>query len=390
MSFLGHSADDLREKGAIHTAREIVQQPELWLKTYRTMVAAKEKARSFLENVFANRELDVILTGAGSSAFIGKALEGIVSKSFGKRVRAVPTTDIVTHPNDYFVESNPTLLVSFARSGDSPESVAAIEIANRSLRQAYHLIITCNRNGALAQTETGDSSRCLIVLPPEANDRGLAMTGSFTSMLLTGMLVAKLNAIERIQAEVELMASYGTRILENAPQFETMAALDFERAVFLGSGPQLGTALESHLKVQELTDGNVICKHDSFLGFRHGPKAVVNQSTYLMFLLTNDPGVQPYEIDLINATGGAKGLFRFAVMERGVRNLHVDSVLELAKGDEHLPEEYLAVCNALPAQILGCLKSLRLGLRPDAPSAGGAIHRVVQGVTIYPYRSVAR
>ena len=41
--------------------------------------------------------MEVILTGAGTSAFIGDVLEGPFQQKTGIRTRAVATTDLVTH-----------------------------------------------------------------------------------------------------------------------------------------------------------------------------------------------------------------------------------------------------------------------------------------------------
>ncbi len=152
--------------------------------------------------------------------------------------------------------------------------------------------------------------------------------------------------------------------------------------------PLLGTARESQLKLQELTDGQVICKYDSFLGLRHGPKAVIDASTLLVYLFSNKEYVHKYEVDLVNTINQEeKGLYSIGVYET-IGELHgIDLKIELSDGDEKIDEEFLSVCSVLPAQILGFFKSLHLGLTPDSPSITGTITRVVEGVTIYPFTS---
>ena len=385
--YLGITEAELTKSGAIHTAREIDCQPDLWLNTWQLIEAQVEKAETYLSPLLEDDNLEIILTGAGTSAFIGELLCGHLQKMLGKPVRAVATTDIVTHPENYLLPDRTILLVSFARSGNSPESVAAVNLANQVCHNIFHLIITCNRKGEIVRQASAANSY-IFLLPPEADDKSLAMTGSFSSMTLAGLLIWPGQDIFHLSQQVELLAACGRRILETyTGQIREMAKIDFKRAVFLGSGPAFGTAHESHLKLQELSDGQVICKFDSFLGFRHGPKAVINKSTLNVFLFSSDKYVRKYEIDLVKAVNqGERGVFRMGVMEDRIEGLNLD--LEIVYGDpvEKLDEPLNSLCSVLPAQILGFCKSLQLGLEPDAPSVSGTITRVVQGVSVYPYK----
>jgi tagatose-6-phosphate ketose/aldose isomerase len=165
---------------------------------------------------------------------------------------------------------------------------------------------------------------------------------------------------------------------------KSIAKLNFERAVFLGSGPLFGTATESNLKLQELTDGQVICKNESFLSFRHGPKAVINEKTIVMFLFSNRETVQRYERDLVKSMQkGKKAMMLIGVSDSPLTGLKLDKEICFSKTKSGIDEEFLAVCSVLPAQILGLFKSLELDLKPDNPSVSGAISRVVEGVIIY-------
>ena len=374
------------EKEKDHTSLEIFGQPALWQETYDTLLEQKDALAHFLRPLWALPDLNVILTGAGTSAFIGEALLGSFLTQTQKLTRAVATTNLVSHPTHFLPKTSPTLLISFARSGNSPESTAAVDLANTVCDEVYHLVITCNPLGQLALQENGHR-RYVIILPPAANDQGLAMTGSFSAMLLTGLLVARLEFIDRLKPEVDTLVAYGKHVLRrySAP-LQKVAELAFERVVFLGSGPLLGTAQESHLKVQELTNGQVVGKHDSFLGFRHGPKVVADARTLLVFLFSNDPYVLPYEIDLAQEFHSGEGArYTIGVAEQKVPGVNVDLWIHLAERDPTLDEAFLAVCSILPAQMIGYYKSLQLGLNPDEPSASGTISRVVQGVKIYPY-----
>lgn len=382
MQYLGVDDKDLQSLGGLHTAQEIAQQPTTWKKVYNMVLAQKNELKAFLAR---GKKVDqVILTGAGTSAFIGESLIGSYYRNFNQGTKAVPTTNLVSHPYDYLSKDQETLLVSFARSGNSPESKGAVELADKLCGKCLHLIITCNKDGDLANYESKNGT-FVFLLPEETNDKSLAMTSSYSCMLLTGLLLANIDRIEQMETQVELAAAYGQDILDNQLDLlKNIAALPFKRTVFLGSGPLLGTANESHLKLQELTDGGTVCKHDSFLGFRHGPKAVVDNETLIVHLLSNNGYVSKYENDLIFAMEkGKKALAQLAIGEKISFNLPVDHTITYTSNGQTIEEDFLCLPGVLPGQILGFFKSLNEHLMPDEPSSSGAISRVVQGVNIY-------
>jgi len=385
MHLLGFDEQWLNERGAIHTATEIAGQPELWLKTYSLIKAKKEEIAGFLKQAVAEASR-IILTGAGTSAYIGLSLHSVFGKCLHRHTYAIPTTDLVSHPADYFFQQEPLLLISFARSGNSPESTAAVALADKLCGKVYHLVITCDAEGQLAKCST-DSPRYNLVLPPESNDQGLAMTGSYTSMLLAGFLIARLRELEALTPQVETLYRYGRRILDDfSAPLKDVASMDFKRAVFLGSGPLFGTATESQLKLQELTDGTIVCKNDTFLGLRHGPKAVIDETTLVVFIFSNDPYAWQYERDLVlDIRKGKPPLYTIGLFETPVNGLVFDLDIQLSDAGSRLEEALLTVCDIIPGQLLGFYKSLALNLSPDNPSVSGAISRVVENVHIYSY-----
>ncbi len=389
MKYLDIEEARLQTLGARHTAVEIAGQPTLWEETYRLFTRHREELHSFVHKSVSAVPARILLCGAGTSAFIGEALAGLFQKISGIDTRAVATTDIVTHPGFYFSGKN-ILMISFARSGNSPESVKAVELADALCDTVSHLIISCNPQGQLAlRGRQGDSY--VFLLPPEADDKSLAMTGSFSAMMLSGLLLANLWAGRECAGQVLRLAGAARAIMDRYREdLKNIAAMDFDRAVFLGSGPAAGIARESHLKLQELTDGAVICKFDSFLGFRHGPKAVVTPRTLLVFFLSSHEYVRPYESDLIDAVNHSeKGIFRIAVTEEERPDIDVDLQIVCGDGSARLEEGFLAIAQVVVAQLLGFFKSLHLGLNPDTPSKSGTITRVVEGVRLYPYQQEA-
>lgn len=369
-----------------NTAKEIAVQPSLWIKTYAILDSKQDELITFLDNAKACDNLRVILTGAGTSAYIGDVLQSSFQRKFERETEAIASTDLISHPKDFLPKTHqPILMVSFARSGDSPESVAAIELANSHCENIFHLIITCNPEGKLA-TNSDSKNSYVLLMPSESNDKGLAMTGSFTCMLLAGLLVSDIKNLHTKKEHVTQLSQYGNIILEKYnKKLKKVASLNFNRAVFLGSGPLKGIARESQLKVQELTDGQVICKCDSFLGFRHGPKAVIKDLTLVVYLFSKDKLVNKYEYDLVRSINKQKEkLYEIGIGESILLKdkIHLDLSIEVSEVN-NIPEEYFAVCAILPGQLLGLYKSIDLGLSPDSPSVNNSINRVVQGVNIY-------
>ncbi len=385
MKYLGIDIEELKKKGAYHTAKEIDSQPEMWQLSYDRILAAKDTLNIFLKKAIKDPATCIILTGAGSSAFVGESLAGIYQRRLKLSSRSIATTDILTHPEECFIRSKPTLLISFARSGDSPESLATVKLAKEHCDNLHQLIITCNKQGELAKHDHDDKTYVLL-LPEETNDLSLAMTSSFSSMLLAGLMILHLQDIENILPVIENVCSCGNYIINNnLSKLNTIAALDFNRAIFLGSGPLFGIAHESHLKVQELSNGKIVGKYDSFLGFRHGPRAVVDNHTLIIYLLSVNGLAKRYETDLIKSLNASpiKAAKVCVGRDPGNHGLESDYVIDLPECLINIPEEFFTVLYILPAQIIGFFKSLELNLEPDSPSKGGEISRVVQGVTIY-------
>jgi tagatose-6-phosphate ketose/aldose isomerase len=246
------------------------------------------------------------------------------------------------------------------------------------------LIITCNKEGKLAK-EPQKNSVLTIILPPESNDQGLAMTGSFTGMLLAGLLISNIERIQSLWATLEILCQYAESLLTKfVPVLENTANLDFDRALFLGSGPLLGCAIESHMKLQEMTNGKVICKFDSYLGLRHGPKVIINSRTLVVAFLSNNSHVNRYEMDLLSDICRRPSAKTLIITEsRKTEDYIHDQIVLSPDSVITLEEDFLPVCYVISAQLIGFFKSLNLKLKPDSPCDNNAITRVVSGVRVY-------
>ena len=360
-------------EGGEWTAREIAQQPAVWEEALAQL--AGNDIAAWIAEALADPRTRVVFTGAGTSAYIGDSLAPVVSRRWGRTVEAVPTTDLVAAPRFVFPADVPTLLVSFARSGNSPESVAAVDIADAVLPRCRHLVITCNAEGALAAAAARHANARLVVLPARTHDRAFAMTSSFTTMLL---VAARLFGV----VDAAPSAAGADAIRRGAPVARALVDAGFERIVYLGGNGLRGLAREAALKMLELTDGQVVAAHETPLGFRHGPKTIVNDATLVVMFISNDPLVRAYDLDLLRelrADGCARRVFAI-----GGKAIDSDAGVDLVIAGLENADEFGTIAPFVAvAQLLALRRSESLHLTPDRPSRSGTVNRVVQGVVIH-------
>jgi tagatose-6-phosphate ketose/aldose isomerase len=382
MTYLQLDETTLTRAGALWTAREITQQPASWLRTQDLLRQQAAPIADFLAPLLAKADLRVILTGAGSSAFIGECLAPLLLRKLGCRVEAIPSTDLLSGPRLYFQQDVPTLLVSFGRSGSSPESVAVVDLAEQLLRECHQLVFTCNEQGTLYQRCRRQPNSLAILLPPETHDQSFAMTSSFTAMMLAASLVFQC-APGGTEGVAHIARAAQNLLDQHNTTLQKLAAESYSRVVYLGSNGLKALAREAALKLLELTDGKVISAFDSPLGFRHGPKTIVTGDTLLFVFVSNDPYTRRYDLDLLRELRADGLAGRVIAITAQVHDavtegeyLHVPHLADAGDGDLYFP--YI-VCG----QLYAFHRSLSLGNKPDQPSNSGTVSRVVRGVTIH-------
>jgi tagatose-6-phosphate ketose/aldose isomerase len=381
MDYLGMSQHELEQAGGYWTAREIAQQPAVWVTIQANMTRDAEALRAYLDPLLEQREMRIVLTGAGTSSFVGDCLAPALGHKTGRRVDVVATTDLVASPG-WLASEAPLLLVSFARSGNSPESVAALNLVQQMAPGCHHLIVTCNQEGDLYRIGHRMQNARVVLLPEETNDRGFAMTSSFSGMLLATAL-----AFDLLPQDLpSMLASWSHHVLgARLPFIARLARAGFERVVYLGSKEFKGLAREAALKMLELSDGKIVAVSDTPLGFRHGPKTIVNGRTLVVMFLCNDPYTRRYELDVLSELRADGVAAQVVALSAGDTETAAQADAICVPGAEAAKDLALCFPYAVFAQTLALLQSLALGLRPDTPNAKGVVNRVVQGVSIYPW-----
>jgi tagatose-6-phosphate ketose/aldose isomerase len=385
MEMLGLTAAQIEAGGAYWTAREITQQPQLWPEVERR-VAADAQLASFLAPLLANPEMRVVLTGAGTSSFIGQCLAPALTRSGAPRAAAIASTDIVSCPESSLTPRAPTLMVHFARSGNSPESVAALDLGEHRVERCAHLIVTCNAGGSLYRRAGSMRNAYALLLPEASNDQSFAMTSSFTAMLLAAAGALRLMPTDGTRSA--RLSRLAMHVLTSwLPVITSLVQAQFERVVYLGSNELKGLAREAALKMLELTDGRVVALADAPLGFRHGPKTILNGNTLVVVFLSNDAHTRRYDLDLLAELQRDRVAGRVIALSSQAEDSYPDTLVLPGTHQAPVALSDLELC--LPyvvfAQTLATLRSLSLGLSPDKPNSAGTVNRVVQGVSIYPY-----
>jgi tagatose-6-phosphate ketose/aldose isomerase len=276
------------------------------------------------------------------------------------------------------------LWISFSRSGDSPEGLAVLEAAIEKYPKVRHLLVTCNEKGGMAAVCEKTPGRAFVLaLDNTANDRGLAMTGSYTNMVIAGHCLAHVSSPDDYEDVFSGLQQAAPRFLEQAQESASaIAQEDFSRACFVGSGALRAVAQESALKLLELTAGKIQAMSESTLGLRHGPMSVLDENTLFVSFLSRDLRRRNYELDLLHEVH-KKQLGKLRVVVAPDVTDHVGRLADYVLSMQAPSDEYRAPLDIMLAQLLGLFCSLRLGLKPDCPSPNGAISRVVSNVKIY-------
>ena len=378
------------DRGLEYTPREIWQQPVTWGKTYQICAARKAELAEALRHAGIGRGTaspTVYLAGAGTSDYTGRALAPVLRRRWGCDAWAVPSTTLLTDFDEFHPAGREYLWISFSRSGDSPEGVALLQRALERSRAIHHLVITCNQQGKMAGLCAHHPDRALaLVLDDAVNDRGLAMTSSFSNMLLAGQCVAHLDNLEEFGSIVAGLSECGRQFLPMAAETAAeVTSLGCVRACFVGSGVLRAVADECALKVVELSAGKVTTVAETPLGLRHGPMSSVDGQTLFVAFLSSDARRRGYELDLLREIDRKRlGRVRLAVTAGDGAEVSqlVDYRLPL-NCPMDFPDYYRPPLDVILGQLLGLFTSLRCGLKPDQPSPTGAITRVVQPIKLY-------
>ena len=381
---LARSPEEQHRLGYFHTLREICQQPATWMQTCPLMLSCTPILKESLDGIAS-----LILTGSGSSEYAGDCVRLALQNELRVTTQAIGGGVLLTDGSKALPLGRPGLMVSLARSGDSPESGGALSRLLALEPKIRHLVLTCNEAGNLAKTYQDHSRVHVITMEEGTNDQSLVMTSSFTNLVLAARFLGLVEQPETYRAICERLSILGGQLLNT--HFDTLsrvAGARFQRAVFLGSGSRFGAAREAALKMLEMTAGRVTTLCETYLGLRHGPMSYVHKDTLVVCFLSSDPTIRAYEADLLRELDQKElGLLKVIVGEDVPKELvQANDVVVECRGLRELGDQNAPIIDVVVGQLLGFFRCLDEGLRPDSPSEDGIINRVVQSFTLHQPR----
>ena len=392
-ALLQPSHEERVARGYGYTVSEILQQPLLWTDTAARAVRERDILKSLLDGRAGQEPVRaVLLTGSGSSLYACECVAPALQAELGVPVKAVGGGDLLTHPRGAALPGRPALLVSLARSGNSPESTGVSQYFLEHEPLCRQLFITCNQSGRLALQHGSDARAHALVLDERTNDRSLVMTGSFTSMALAGRFLGCLDRAAQYRDAIGRLSDVARQlILKHTEDLASAARDDFSYALYLGAGCRFGAAREAGLKMMEMSAGRVRTMAETYMGLRHGPMAAIGDDTLIVCFLSADPLARAYETDLLHELDRKKIGRRKIVVGEGLpaELLREDDLSVTCPGMNELGDDMLTVIDVLAGQLLAFFHCLSVGLRPDAPSPGGVISRVVESFRIYRPSEIA-
>ena len=342
---------DKATKKGINTFSEIKTQADSWEGVIRRINDQADQ----LKVKYAGVE-EIILTGCGSAFNISNAVAPFFQKLSGKTCRAVHASDLMINLKSFLNPGRSTLVIGYSRSGDTTESVAALENAKKA--SASTISITCFADSKMAKM--ADVSLVL----EEASEKSVATTRSLTAMILSGYyLAAILTDDKSVCGSLVSLPEIFRQKMEEFHELGRKIGNDeqIRKFAFLGSGSYYGLAREAQLKIKEM----VLLPSDSYvsLDYQHGPMSNVDENM-LVTIMVSDPG-EVYDLELAKNMKklGGKVLVLCDRDNQGFNKV-ADYVLEL---NTQLGDGIRDILYMPTIQFMAYYKSLSVGCDPDNP-----------------------
>lgn len=334
-----------------HTYREILSQPETWERALASAATAWAPAQGALGLTGAEHFL---LTGAGTSFYLAQAAAHVMQERTGRPATAVPASEVFLSPASTVPAGVPLVVFVMSRSGSTSEAVLAARHVREHVPSARVVALSCRRDSELARHAH------LAIELPDAGERSVVMTRSFTSMLLAlGLVAATIAGDTHAREELERLPELAHAGMADAEAFGERLGADtgLEPIVYLGLGPNYGLAQEATLKLKEMTQ--VPCEAYGPLEFRHGPISIVEPGSAVVVLGgSRDEAYLPgLELDLARHGAHVASISPHASEHASTALLLPAGLSDVARGPLYLP----------PVQLLAYHRARAVGLNPDEP-----------------------
>ena len=342
----------MKEKGQ-KTFQEILSQPQVWTDTLKVF---EKQAKDVVELWDGTHFDQVLFIGCGSTYYLSLSASVLFRHLNHVTSFALPGSELGLFTDTYLDRNKKTLLVAVSRSGETTETVRAMQLF-REGEYGKTLAITTVPDSSMTQY----ADLCLVA--ETAREVSIAQTRSFTSMQLLAeafaLQVSGQNAVEVLAAFPDLV----TRLFEKYQGLAKTLGEDkeIERFFFLGSAYNYGIASEAMLKMKEMSISNSEAFHT--LEFRHGPKSMVDERALVIGLLNESTDYQ--EIPTLQEMAALKGRILSFAEKSDERLETIGDVVELASG---VAEPLRAILFLPVLQLLAFYRAISRGQDPDNPN----------------------
>ncbi len=265
----------------------------------------------------------------------------------------------------YPVVRNNSLIISISQSGETADTLAALEEAKK--RGFGHSLAICNVPESSLVRESD-----LFLMTRAGPEIGVASTKAFTTQLVSLMLLvivlgrrhampghveeALVKQLISLPAKVEAVLGLDDKIKAIADQFA-----DKHNALFLGRGTQYPVAMEGALKLKEISYIHAEAYPAGEL--KHGPLALVDADMPVIAVAPNNELLEKLKSNLqeVSARGGQ--LLVFADESIHVETEEGIEVVELASVDDAIAP----IVYSVPLQLLSYHVAVLKGTDVDQP-----------------------
>lgn len=371
----GKQLDEWKKLNADKTVLDLKRQPELWLKTLEKLDIQEdvfEFVRSFMKQYPNGR---IILSGSGSSSFVADTAAPFLHYRKDQRIVSFSAADIVSSPENYLDRKIPTLAIYLSRTANVPEIRGAYSIIKNEVENCKHLLITTSPEGRLVEKMNEDKDSMVFLAPQEAIGDSDSSAASFTTLLLSLLMVFENDPKARATEIRSLIPSLEAILDTQWQQISELAKENYGRALFLGTSAFKGVASEGQLSLLEMSHGQKDSYSDSTLKFRYTTRFVPNENTIIFQLFSSHPYPRQFEEDLLNEIYQNK--IAKKVVAISWKNMgHLEDISDLllipVKPDTPYPGSgYAALFYVLYLYMFSFFTSIHLGLSPDTPISHG-------------------
>ncbi|GIP32730.1 SIS domain-containing protein [Paenibacillus sp. J2TS4] len=322
----------------------------------RAALVKAEQSKAWIDKYIANQQFDeVIFIGSGSSFYQAQTMAATFRKWMGRDASAWPSSEIFLFRDQAAAAGRQYLLVGVSRSGESTEVIVALDSV-KDLSNWTICGITC-----YADSKLGQMAESLV--SELGQEKSTVMTKSFSSM--TYMMQAAIaigSGKAELLDEIRKVAELDEQVVQAADgTAKAVAPTKFSKYVYLGMGAYFGLAQEACLKIKEMS--YVWTESFGTLEFRHGPKSIVDQNTFLCVLVSEQ--ARSYELKVAEEMKAYGAHVMLITASKGEDTAFADTVFEV--GGRELSDEARSVLYLPVLQYLGYYTALNLGVDPDSP-----------------------